>query len=151
MQRRQLDFKDLDELTAEVDRLHRGGYRRAGHWDLAQVCDHLSYFVEGSLDGFTFRVPWLIRFVFGRWGLRRILKKRRMGERYWTPQKPLPQPGGDERAAVARLKQLVERLRNHPGELHRSPFFGKLTPEQWRDLHLIHAAHHLSFLIPKER
>ena len=24
-----------------------------------------------------------------------------------------------------------------------------MTPEQWRDLHLIHCAHHLSFLIPK--
>jgi hypothetical protein len=58
-------------------------------------------------------------------------------------------PGGDEAAAVERFKQAIERLRAHPGELHPSPFFGYLTPQQWRDLHLIHCAHHLGFLLPK--
>ena len=33
-------------------------------------------------------------------------------------------------------------------EVHPSPFFGRLTPDQWRQLHLIHTAHHLSFLVP---
>jgi hypothetical protein len=50
---------------------------------------------------------------------------------------------------VARLKETIERLRTHQGELHASPFFGYLTPDQWRRLHLIHCAHHLGFLVPK--
>src|SRR5262245_16906359 len=113
------------------------------------MCDHLAYFMQGSLDGFTFRVPWLLKFLFGRMALRRILKERRMKADVPTPQKPLPAPGGDETAAVERLKQQMERLRNHQGELHASPFFGYLTPEEWRELHLIHCAHHLGNLSPK--
>ena len=149
MEQRRLDFKDLGEIHSEVDRLHHCGYDKAGQWDLAQACDHLTYFVNASLDGATFRVPWLIKVLFGRLVLRRILKTRRMRSGVQTPQQPLPQPGGDQAAAVERLRQALERLRTHQGELHASPFFGDLTPQQWRDLHMIHAGHHLGYLIPK--
>jgi hypothetical protein len=149
MQPRRLDFHSFDEALAEVDRLHRGGYEKAGQWDLAQTCDHLTYFMKSSLDGATFRVPWLLKVLFGRWVLRRVLKTRRMRAGVTTPQKPLPEPGGDEAVAVGKFKQTVERLRSHPGELHPSPFFGRLTPAEWRELHLIHAAHHLGYLLPK--
>src|SRR5262249_22439463 len=145
-----LDFRTCQGVTAELDRLHAGGYEKAGTWDLAQVCDHLTYFIQGSLDGYTFRVPWLFKALFGRLVLRRILGQRRMKAGITTPQKPLPPPGGDEAPAVARLKQVLQRLETHQGELHPSPFFGHLTPQQWRERHLIHCAHHLGFLIPKE-
>lgn len=149
MGQRQLQFSDFAEVCAEVDRLHREGYEKLGQWDLAQICDHLAYFVQGSLDGFTFRVPWLLKILFGRLVLRRILKQRRMQAGGPTPQKPLPEAGGDEAAAVARFRQVIERLQAHQGELQPSPFFGRLSPQQWRDLHLIHSAHHLGFLVPK--
>jgi hypothetical protein len=149
MTRRQLDFKDLAEVRGEVERLHRGGYEKLGQWDLAQICDHLAYFMKGSLEGSTFRVPWLFKVLFGRFVLRRILKTRRMKEGAPTPQKPLPEPGGDENAAVERFLQMLERLRTHTGQWHPSPFFGRLTPDEWRELHLIHCAHHLSFLRPR--
>jgi len=149
MVKRDLEYRDFKEVLAELDRIRAGDYERAGGWDLAQVCDHLSFFIQGSLDGATYRVPWLLKVLLGRLVLRRILKQRRMKAGVPTPQKPLPQPGGDEAAAVARLKHQIERLQAHAGELHDSPFFGHLTPDQWRELHLIHCAHHLGFLIPK--
>src|SRR5207253_866403 len=111
------------------DRLHRGGYDRLGQWDLAQICDHLAFFIRESLDGFTFRVPWVFKFLFGRLVLRRILTTGKMKSGAPTPQNPLPTPGGDEAAAVARLKDVIERFCAHQGELHVSPFFGYLTPE----------------------
>lgn len=149
MGHRQLDFKTYDEALAEVDRLHKSGYVKQGNWDLAQICDHVNFFMVGSLDGHQFRVPWLFKVLFGRFVIKRILGKRQMKAGISTPQKPLPQPGGDEAAAVARYKQTLERLRTHQGDLIPSPFFGYLTPEQWRDLHLIHSAHHFGFLQPK--
>jgi Protein of unknown function (DUF1569) len=146
---RELQFKDLTEAVAEAERLHRNGYVKNGQWDLAQICDHLTYFVQGSLDGYTFRVPWLLKFIFGRFMLRRILKQQRMSAGITTPQKPLPPAGGDEAASIHRFKQIIARLQAHQGELQPSPFFGYLTPEQWQALHRIHCAHHLSFLTPK--
>ena len=149
MPERNLELNDYSAVRAELDRLHRGGYDKVGNWDLAQVCDHLSFFVDQSLDGATFRVPWLIKVLFGRLVLRRILKTRRMRAGITTPQDPLPAPGGDEAAAIARLKAALARLEAYPGELHPSPFFGYLTPQEWRELHLIHCNHHLAYLIPK--
>jgi hypothetical protein len=132
----------------ELDRLHRAGYQKASQWDLAQICDQLTYFILGSLDGHPYRVPWLLKVLFGRMVLKKILKAKRMKANSPTPQKPLPAPGGDEAAAVGRLKAALDRLEAHQGEMHASPFFGYLTPAQWRELHLIHCAHHLGYLIP---
>jgi len=145
-----LEFKDRDEVVAELDRLQRIGCTPRGKWDLFQTCDHLAYFVEGSLDGHPYKVPWLFKVLFGRLVLRRILKTGKMKPGAPTPQKPLPAAGGDASAAVARLTQALDRLFAHEGELHASPFFGYLTPEEWRRLHMIHCAHHLSFLEPKK-
>jgi len=149
MGRRDLQFHTFGEVLADLDLLRQGGYDRAGSWDLAQICDHLTYFIEASLDGYTLRVPWLLKVLFGRWVLRRILTQKKMKAGVRTPQKPLPAPGRDEAAAVARLKRVIGRLESHSGELHDSPFFGHLTPGQWRELHLIHCSHHLSFLVPR--
>lgn len=145
---RQLDFRTFRDVHDELDRLHHGGYLKLGNWDLAQTCDHLSYFIDGSLDGHKYKVPWILKKLFGRMVLNRILTQRRMKTGVFTPQNPLPEPGGDEAAAVARLKRSLERLEQHPGEMHASPFFGAMTPQQWRDLHLIHCAHHFGFLQP---
>src|SRR5438067_325465 len=118
MERRPLDFPDFGAVLSDLDRLRSGGYQKAGTWDFAQTCDHLAYFIEGSLDGQTYRVPWLFKVLFGRMVLRRILAQRRMKTGAPTPQKPLPAPGGDEATAVARLKKSIERLCDHVGDLH---------------------------------
>src|SRR5438552_15722246 len=107
MPRRQLAFQDFGEVKKELERLRRGGHERAGNWDLAQTCDHLAYFIEGSLDGHPYRVPWLFKVLFGRLVLRRILSQRQMRAGAPTPQKPLPAPGGDPDAAVARLERAL--------------------------------------------
>lgn len=146
---RQLEFKTFADVLAELDRLRQGNSTPLGQWDLAQACNHLAFFIEGSLDGHAFKTPWIFKVLFGRLVLRRILKTRRMKSGVPTPQEPLPQPGADEAAAVERLGRAIARLEAHQGELHDSPFFGHLTPQQWRDLHLIHCAHHLGMLMPK--
>src|SRR5262249_15741287 len=116
---------------------------------LAQTCDHLSYFAGGSLDGPTYRVPWILKVLLGRFVIRRILSTRKMSSGVPTPQKPLPRQGGDASAAIARFNQTLERMDKHQGEFHDHPFFGHLTPQQTRDLHQIHCAHHLAYLFPK--
>lgn len=147
--RRELELADLNAVLAELERLAQQGYTAAGNWNLAQICDHLAYFIEGSLDGFSFRAPWLLRYFIGVPMKRRILQTGKMG-RMPTPQKPLPDPNLNEKQSVRRLKLAIERLLHPVSQLHDSPFFGPLTPDEWRRLHTIHAAHHLSFLIPAD-
>ena len=149
MERRELEFGDFDEVLAEVQRLRSAGYTRAGQWNLAQICDHLAYFIEGSLDGYGFRAPWLLKVIFGGFIRRRILNTRRMKAGVPTPQTPLPPPETDEAEAVKRLETAIARFRQRRAEFRPSPFFGALSPEQWRTMHLVHCAHHLGFLLPK--
>ena len=52
-----------------------------------------------------------------------------------------PAPDAYERA--------VDRLLTHPGPFRESPLFGYLDRETLVQLHRIHTAHHLSFLVPK--
>lgn len=145
---RDLDFQTVGDARRELAKLQRG-YTSRGNWDLAQTCDHLTWFIEGSLDGHQFKVPWLLKFLFGRMVLKRILSRRKMKSGAFTPQKVLPAPGREAGPSVARLQQALERLEKHDGEFHESPFFGPMTPDQCRELHLIHCAHHFGYLEPQ--
>lgn len=149
-QRRTLDFRDFDAVLADVDALAGRGYDRAGNWNLAQVCDHLAKSMAESIDGFSFKFPLLLRWVppLIRWWF----KKRIFGKRTFPsvsapdPLKPADVP--DEADALARFRREIARVRT-ADKFARSPFFGWMTAEEWRDLHLVHASHHLGFLVPR--
>ena len=147
-ERRKLDFHDVDQLIAELQQLRDGGYRRGGQWSLSQICDHLAIFVRGSLGAFKKLLPWPIRFFVGKPLLRKILRHARCTRALRVPAILLPGEPRDDAAAVDALVQLLRQFRDHAGPLQANPLFGELSREQWTQLHLIHAAHHLSFLTP---
>ena len=147
--RRKLDLRDFDAVAAEVDRLLAHGYDRAGNWSLAQACDHLSTFMRMSLEGFPLRVPWIISGFLGPLVVKRLtLWTRSIPAGYKTPQPLEPTSAADDAAAVLTFKDVLQRVWA-AAQLHPSPLFGRMTPEQWREIHLIHASHHLSFLVPR--
>ncbi len=152
--RRQLKFDSLDEVVRDAESLLAKGYERAGNWDLAQCCGHLVEWMRFPMDGFP-RPPLPIRMMFavlrplvGRKELLRAIEKSEMRSSRTDPR-TIPPSGGDPAAAVAKLKDTVERMKSYTGEIRPSPFFGKMTREEWFGLNRVHAAHHLSFLIPK--
>lgn len=149
MSTRELRFDTIDQVRLEVEQLRRAGYERAGQWDLAQACDHLAYLMEGSLDGFTIQVAWLIRARFGWAVLHRILPQKKTKPGVPAPQENIAPPNSAEAAAVERFCQVVRRFEAQQGDDHASPLFGYLTRGPWRELHLIHGAHHLGFLRPR--
>ncbi len=153
MQRRYIDFRTCDEVSVEIDRLKADGFAPAGNWSLAQICAHLAKSMEESLDGYTATVSLPIRILVrcgaGRLILRRILKKRRMPNNIKGPAAMMPTDTADEFAAVARIREALGRTQA-AASFHPSPIFGKVAAEQMRQIHLIHAAHHLGFLIPRE-
>ena len=151
--RRVLAFESVDEAVVEARRLLDVGYERAGAWSLQQNCDHLSTFMRGSLEGYGKRlVPWPLNGM-----MRRVLLSRK------NLDKPMPaglrapaflQPSTVEAGdgeAVERFADLIRRVnqRHREGGLfHRSPIFGRMSPDLWLAVHRKHAEHHLGFLVP---
>jgi hypothetical protein len=149
MVRRELSFTTYREVIEEIERLRKGGYERLGEWTLGQICFHLSYYVRGSLEGYPFKLPWVVRKLIGRPMLRRVLRKGRMADGGRTIPGSLPPDVVDEMEAVGEAKELFARLAKRTEDPHPSPLFDHLTADECRSLHLLHAAHHLGFLEPQ--
>ena len=153
-ERRKLTFASLDEVAADAENLLARGYDRAGNWDLAQVAGHVAEWLRFPIDGFP-KIPLLIRPVM--WLMRMAAGKKllakTLAEGFGTGGRTMPQTvppaGGDAAAAVAKLKDAVAKWKAHAGEVHPSPLFGAMTKDTALRLQLRHAAHHLSFLVPK--
>jgi hypothetical protein len=157
-QPRQLTFSHLEQVMPEVDRLARDGYRPLGEWDLAQCCEHLRLWMQYPIDGYPpTPLPMqmmvaIMRWTVGRRWLGQILATRKMRAGGPTLPVSVPQAGQiDLPAAVDGLRRMIARVQQRPQERYRSPIFGELTHEQFVELHCVHAAHHLSFLVPGDR
>ncbi|MGC1273723.1 MAG: DUF1569 domain-containing protein [Planctomycetaceae bacterium] len=153
--RRPLQFHDLDDAVRDAESLLASGYDRAGNWDLAQTCGHLAEWMRFPLEGFP-RGPlpvrmilWFVGITFARRKLRKTLASNAMPAGGPTLRETVPPPGGDEAAAVGRLRQTVERFKAYDGPLHPSPLFGDLDRETASRMQLLHCAHHLGFLVPR--
>ncbi|HYE19803.1 MAG TPA: DUF1569 domain-containing protein [Tepidisphaeraceae bacterium] len=151
--RRPLDFRTFDAILADVDTLHSRTYTQLGQWDLATICNHLAKTMEVGLDRKPIPIPLTIRLLaplLGKWIFRRTLHTRRMPTGIRAPLPFRPDSKCDPEPAIAHLKATIARAQSFPGPLAKHPLFGQMTPDQWRDLQLIHCSHHLSFLLPKE-
>ncbi len=153
--RRQLRFASFDEVVRDAERLLATGYDRAGKWDLAQCCGHLSEWFRYQLDGYPPTplllrpVTWMMRNTFAPAVARKAFERGETKAGMPTIPQSVPAAGGDEAAAVAGLKATIERWAAHAGPLHPSPLFGEMSKDEWVKGHLLHAAHHLSFLVPR--
>jgi hypothetical protein len=152
MPRRPLDFRSFDEVRTDVAHLATGPYTKCGTWDLATTCDHLVKGMEIGLEGRPVSLPRFAKLLAPLAGplvFKRILKKRAMPSGVAAPPEFVPAHGCACEEAVARLDATTRRAEAFAGPMNRHPFFGPITPEQWKELMLIHCAHHLSFLVPQ--
>ena len=150
MSRRKLNLATLDDAVAEARRLHERGYDRAGTWNLAQVCDHLTRLMTKSRDGFgDARFGWPMR-LFGRLAKPLLVRMTSMPAGVEGPPSFMPPADlSDERAAIEAMERAVRRVQESGATFHPSPLLGTLTQAQWINIHRVHAAHHLGFLVPR--
>src|SRR5262245_27879851 len=141
-------FADAEAVVRDAEALLASGYTRAGDWSLGQACDHLTTAIGMSLDGYPVMMPaparWLIRWMY----FNKIQRHEQLSRRVPAPKWLMPADGVEDRAGVERMKAVLERFQAHAGPLHPSPIFGKMSKEEWANVHLWHAEHHLSFLHP---
>ena len=154
--RRQLRFASLDDIIEDAEHLHAVGYEKTGQWGLAQICNHCALWVKYPMDGFPKLPLWLkpIFWVVKRTVLVKLEKRMREEKTMPTGMSTAPMtvfsPGDDEAKAVADLVEQVNRWKNYTGPTHPSPLRGSLSAADWIETHLVHCAHHLSFLVPKQ-
>jgi hypothetical protein len=153
--RRELRFNTLDAAIADAELLLSHGYERAGNWSLGQATGHLANWLTYQLDGFPplplFLKPifWVIRKTSATKMLDKVIADQSMPTNAQTAPTSIPAANVDDRTEVDRYKSAVARWVNHTGPYIPSPLFGDQSKERFLALHLVHAAHHLSFLVPK--
>lgn len=154
-ERRKLAFAALDDVVRDAENLLAKGYDQAGKWDLAQVCFHLAEWLRYPVEGFP-RIPllmrpvlWLMRNTVAGPALRKAIEKGELPTGQPTLTQSVAAPGGNPTAAVAKLKQAVERFKAYSGPYQPSPLLGVLDHETGHKVQLLHCAHHLSFLVPR--
>jgi hypothetical protein len=154
LERRKLTFATLDDVVKDAENLQAKGYEKTGNWDLGQVCLHLADWMSFPMDGFP-KPPlpirmmlWAMRVTIGKKMFRQNLSEGMPAGKPTMPQ-TVHQGGSDAVAAIASLKETVERFKTFGGTLHPSPLFGALSKDDAEKLQLVHCALHLSFLVPK--
>ena len=148
-ERRTLRFNSLAELKAEIERLAGSEVRTTGNWSLAQAIDHLAAIMEGSLDGIPAKAPLLIRLMSPLFRNKALHKGMDPGIKLPSSMKDiLPPPDITIEKALARINRAFERLDRGEQMTQPSPVFGKMTHEDWCNLHMRHGELHLSFMHP---
>ena len=147
--RRTVTFSSLRDDLADAERMSTSNAKVLGNWSAGQIFQHLAKVMNDSIDGSDFKVAWFIRL------LAPLMKKKMLG----SPMPPgfklpaaaaavlVPGPTSTEEG-LASLRVAIARLERDPTRA-RSPVFGVLTNEEWTQLHLLHSALHLSFLVPQ--
>jgi Protein of unknown function (DUF1569) len=146
--RRPLKFESLHQVMPDVDRLLQG-HRTVGNWSLAQICNHLTVAIVGSVEGYPKKAPWLIRKTLGPFVLKRLMKTEQIDEGMKTMDEFVPKPGLDSRAEAEALRGALRLFAAAPGPMAEHSFFGTLSRDAWDRLHRVHCAHHLSFALPE--
>jgi hypothetical protein len=149
-ERRQLHFTSLDDILADLDHLAEAPeVRTLGNWSAGQIFQHLAVAFTCSIDGFPFHLPAPVRFLF-RLFLKRAVLNKPMSAGFRLPAKAatklVPLPIGKEEG-LENLRRAIHRLQTEE-QRSPNPVVGKLTREEWDNLHCRHAELHLSFLVP---
>jgi hypothetical protein len=146
--RRELNFATLDDVLADATQLVAShNTATLGNWPLEKLIAHLAMTFDGSIDGFNAEVPLVIRLIA------RLFKgsalKRKMSPGIKLPAKVVPMAFPEIHCpdeALELLRKAIARSKTEKMEAPH-PAFGKMTHDEWLQLHLRHCEMHLSFAV----
>jgi hypothetical protein len=148
--RRKVEFASLQDILADAERMSGGNVRTLGNWSTDQIFAHLAKSMQGSIDGSKFTAPWYFRLIG-------LLMKKRMLKGPMPPGFQLPPDAARElvpgpKSTEEGLSELHAAIARLERESKHAPnaVLGKLTKEEWDQLHCTHAALHMSFLAAQE-
>lgn len=147
-------FLSIDELNADLDRIeaaHEAGTLTTdGGWTVGQNLMHCGIFIKQSIDGFEMKAPLILRALCSV-----LLKpiatkpKSQMKPGIKLPAKAkelLPEDAVSFEEGLAMMRTQVNRVLSGEQITQPSPLFGKLSHQQWINLHLNHCRMHMGYL-----
>jgi len=144
--RRNLTFKSLDDVLADLDAIEVKQLSVLGNWSVGQILLHLSVPMNGAIDGIEFVLPWHIRLAARMF--KPLLLRMKMPPGFKLPPKALellvPGPTSDE-VGFASLRQAITRMKSDQRRKPH-PVLGPLSVEEWEKMMCRHCELHLSFI-----
>lgn len=148
---RNLKFECLNQAVIESESLLSKGYSKSGNWSLAQICYHLRVSIEKNMTGYP---AWMV--ILG-YPLRPILRRFAL-QKLLAGDSPagvptagifVPPDNLDDASEVDQFKACVTTFLESKQPMHAHPGFGAMSNDKFNHFHAAHAAHHLSFLQPR--
>ncbi|MEE2937930.1 MAG: DUF1569 domain-containing protein [Planctomycetota bacterium] len=149
--KRQLDLQTADQVIAEIEHLRSVGYTKLKNWNLTQACEHLQMTMNGGMNGFGFRLPWIARATVMKWVFGWMLRNRKMISAPTIKKlKPVSLPDQDNERLIDECINTIRTAESFAGPIENYPMLDDLSVDTWQQLMWLHAAHHLGFLIPNQ-
>lgn len=149
--RRELHFASMGDILDDVEYMAAGDPPPStGNWTSAQIVLHVGRSIDYSIEGFPMpKAPLLLRIAV------RLMRRRFLRDPWkpgvklspkYAPLLPEPRTTWDE--AVDAFRAVMTKL-DTKRMTARSPLFGKLSHEQWVQIHCRHAELHFSYVKPE--
>ncbi|MHC4102643.1 MAG: DUF1569 domain-containing protein [Planctomycetota bacterium] len=148
--RRELQFSSMPDILEDVAYLASGDPpRTTGNWSGGQIVQHVAMLINLSIDGFPAPRLALPMRILGRLVRKRALvNSMSAGIRFPRKWAFLAPDGAITwEDAVEYMNETMSRL-GTDRMTAPSPILGKLSHEQWEQLHCRHAEMHFSFMHP---
>jgi hypothetical protein len=148
-ERRPVEYSSISAVLSDAEFLASHPHRTVGSWSYGRILQHLADSLNRSIDGFGYKSPFYVRIVASNFLKKKYLREK-MPSGFKLPkaqEEKLPLQETPIEESLANLKRAIDRFqREEPKADH--PAFGKLTPEEWVQLHLRHSELHMSFVKP---
>jgi hypothetical protein len=141
-----LRFETVDDAVAEIQRLHDGGYQKAGNWSLEQIAYHLAATMRFLMRPGPY--PEITpEQRANRPKLEWVLANFALPGKIDAPERIVP-PADCDAGCIDDCIATLRQFAAHPGLYAPHRVFGELSIDEARRLALVHTAHHLSHLVP---
>ena len=150
-QPRTVSYSTLRDILNDLESLVAQGVVSSGKWTPAQNIDHVRRLMTVAREGTTMKLPLHMR-LLGRLVLKRRIFTHAIPRGLKMPKAAesvfLPPADVTLEQAMADMRNEVE-LCSRPGAMSQpSPLVGKISHENWTQLHCRHAELHFSNLHP---
>jgi len=149
--RRELHFESMQDILDDAQAATAGPHETTGNWSSGQIITHVGELIDVSLHGTDAKMPLPLR-VMGRvlrpWLLTRPINPGLKIPKGMRPRFTPPQDVPLDRA-MQRFGALCEEAKQPGSMTHPSPLLGRITHDQWVQMHCRHAELHFSFIQPE--